>query len=578
MTLSLFPDRAPTIADLFGDDPDQGTLRYYQEDGKALLLKAFESEASALMVMATGLGKTVLFCEIARGWQDGNVLVLCDRDELVSQSRAALEKATGAIVEVEQGDWRASPNAKYVVGSIDSFHKDRLLKMAPNRFGLVIIDEAHRMMSDARLRVARFFQGGGAKLLGATATPDVAEEKALGQLYDCVPVCMGIEDGIDSGYLVPIEAISITVEEVELDKVSVGKANGGKDFDQGELDQEMLKGVQGVVNKVAELYPERKGIAFFPGIRSAELAAECFNSIRPGSAAFVCATTDKFVRRRIIADFRAGKIQYFCNVDVASAGLDVPVADMVILASPTMSRALYTQRVGRGTRVLPGVVDFIPGEHRAAERRAAIAASAKPNLLLLDFVGAGSRHSLSSIEDVLGGNYEPAEVAKAKEIREKSGSTNPRDALEKARAELVRLAQVKAAKVTASVRDFDPFRVYELDDTGRYAKRFGEKLATPKQVELLLKFKMEQSELVGITKRAAEKLLKVCFERSKLKLCTFKQLRMLKQFGITRTDITFARARMALDYIAEMGWGRGQPIDPGKLNELVYGTRESGED
>lgn len=577
MTLSLFSEARSrtTLADLFGDESG---LRYYQSECVELVMAALETEASALYVMATGLGKTLVACEIARRWTRGPVLVFSDRNDLIDQNRAAMEKVLG-LVELEQGDWSASPNARFVIGSVDSFHEKRLLEMPKDRFSLVVVDEVHKYLSEARVRAIKHFVAAGAKVIGCTATPGGrSNEKALGQLLDCVPFCMGIEDGIDQGFLVPIIGRSVTIEEVQLDNVSTGKKRGGEsDFNEGELEREMLKGIQGIVRKTIELEPNRTAIAFFPGVKSAELAADTFNSIRPGSAAFVCATTEKFLRKRIMADFRAKKIQYLCNVDIAGEGFDAPATDLVILASPTMSNAKYTQRIGRGTRVLAGVLDGISGRGEEAARKATIAASAKPNLVILDFVGAGTKNTLVGLEDALGGNYTPQEVERAKKERKDSTGqkVDPRAALEAARREL---QQIRAAQVKATVNNFDPFRIYQLDAANRYVERFGEKSATEKQLEVLRKFQVGDEELRGLSFRAAKKLLAVCFDRSKKKLCTLKQLRKLAQFGITRTDITFSRARMALDYLADVGWGRRTPVDPARLNEIAYGRRESGED
>jgi superfamily II DNA or RNA helicase len=572
LSLSLFtrPSSFASALDDIFDDEDPDGHRYYQRECDEAIRRAFETDRSTLVVMATGMGKTNVFSAVAKNWP-GSVLVLANRNELVEQARKRLEKMTGELVEVEQADWKASPRARLVVGSVQSFHKSRLEKMPKDRFSLVIADECDLFLAPTYRRVLEYFD---AKVLGVTATPDRGDEKALGQIFDSVAYVMGIEDGIDAGYLVPIVGRQVVFDEIELDRLD--KSSG--DLVQGELDEEMVKVVQGVVKETYRLEPDRQGIGFFPGVRSAELASEAFNSVVPGSSIFICATTEEFARKRMIADFRQGRVKYLCNVGIATRGFDCPPASLVIQACPTLSRSKYTQMVGRATRTLPGTVDYIDGTSRAADRRAAVAQSLKPNAVLLDFVGNSTRHSLVTLHDVLGGNYEPAEVELAKKKMKGSDASDPREALRQARAEIARMAQVKAAKVKASVRDFDPFRIFEVDDSDRYVARFGEKPVTEQQKTLLRRFKVTEEEMAGLSKKSAKKLVDTCFDRAKNKLCTLKQLRILKQFGITRTDISFERASQAMTYIIGTDWGRLRPVDPQVLNDLVYSQRQSGEE
>ena len=104
------------------------------------------------------------------------------------------------------------------------------------------------------------------------------------------------------------------------------------------------------------------------------MTAEIFNRHRAELAAWVCGKTDRDERRKVLADFAAGKIQVVCNCGVLTEGFDDPGVEVIIMGRPTKSRSLYSQMVGRSTRPLPGVVD---GPETADERKAAIAASAR---------------------------------------------------------------------------------------------------------------------------------------------------------------------------------------------------------
>ncbi len=570
MTLSLF-DR-PNWWDLLpeGDDADPDRLYWYQREAYDAINAKFAEHQSLLCMMATGLGKTRVFGTVAKH-HDGPVLTLCHRDELVQQARAAIESITGEMVEVEQGEWKASRRTRLVVGSVQSFHKRRLETMAKDRYSLVIFDECHRALAETFRRAFEFFD---AKRLGVTATPDRGDEKALGEIFDEVAYSMDIEDGIRAGYLVPIRGTEVILEKLDLD--SIGKSKG--DLAQGELDSEMAKVVDAVCQKTLELAGDRRTIAFFPGVKSAELAMMKLSERRPGSACFVCATTTELDRRALVRDFKQGRYQFFVNVDIASEGFDCPEVSCIANAAPTLSRARYAQRAGRGTRVLPGLVEKIRGKEGAPERRAAVASSRKPDMLLLDFVGDSVKHSLVAPEDLLGGNYTEAEVKKAKSLRKKEGGGNVQELLEKARAELNRLAQVRVI-AQAKIRPYDPFAVMGIDvrDDARY-ERFGVRAATPGQLSALANIGVPQEELNQLSRRAASALLDEMGQRRKKGLCTYKQLRTLQKFGVTDRNITFERANAAMTYLSQKEWGQRGRIDGHVLNEIIHHRRDPGEE
>lgn len=564
----------PKVADWydgFADAGDPDGLRYYQRSGCQAILDGFAKGAeSQLLVMATGLGKTQVFGAVAKHWP-GSVLVLAHRDELVEQARKRLEQMTGETVDIEQGDWKAQHRTRLVVGSVQSFHKRRLDKMPKGRYSLVIADEAHHYLAKSFRRALEHFD---AKVLGVTATPDRGDEKALGAVFDSVAYVFDIEDGIDAGYLVPIVGKRVVLEEISLDNVH--KTSG--DLQAGELDQEMLKAVGGIVQQTIKLEPLRRAICFFPGVRSAEAAMHQFNAVEQDSACFISAETEQFERRRIVKDFHAGRYKRLCNCGIATEGFDSPGVSLIVHGRPTLSRALYAQMTGRGTRVLPGTVDHLDGPAMALERRMAIAGSAKQDLAVLDVVGNSTKHSLSSVEDILGGNYSDEEVYRAKKDRKEGG--DPRAALRDARAELERMARAVKASVKASVRPFDPFRVFglEMPDEEKYTSRFGHKPATDGQIAALRKWKVPDEEIDQLSKSAASKLMAQLIGRKQAGLAGYGQLRVLQGFGIYDRNITKDRASAAITYIASKGWGKSGPVDPAVLADIVSHKRAAGED
>lgn len=516
--------------------------RWYQEEAIAAIRNSLRENRSTLCVLPTGMGKTFLFSSICKKWQ-GRVLVLAHRDELITQARDALIEATLEPVAIEKAEYRSS-NERLIVASIQTMHR-RLDLFPADYFALIIVDEAHRTIASSYMKVLNHFAE--AKVLGVTATPDRSDEKAMGKVFDDVAYVMDIEDGIDSGYLVPVRGKEVFVEEVDLSNVSTSAG----DLAQGELDQEMLKATESVVRKTYELAGSEQVIIFTPGVASAHAMCDRMNEMAPGKAIAIDGQTEPEKRKRLVAGFKGGQYQYLFNCAVATEGFDAPATSMVAIARPTKSRSLYAQMVGRSTRVLPGTVDHIDGKDRGAERRAAIAASKKPYATILDFVGNSGRHSLVGPVDVLGGSYTEEEVKLAKK-KVKEGQESPRQALQDARQELRRTAvAMAAAKVKARITEFDPFKTIGMrrDSEEYLSQRFGSQPMTEGQRNALKKFGMGERELGVMDKRSASKALNRLVDRAKKGLASLWQLEKLSKHTKVPDDVSFQSAMAACEYI-----------------------------
>lgn len=550
--------------------PEQHSrLHWYQQDARDAILGSLRESESTLAVMATGLGKTQVFSGVVEAWH-GNVLVLAHRDELVQQAADRLAAFTGENVEIEKRESRASNNARIVVGSVQSVtRQNRLDRMGADRFSLVIPDEAHHYTSATYKRVLDFFKN--AKRLGVTATPDRSDEKALGKLFESVAYCMDISEGIEQGYLVPIRGRRIELGEIDISGVKVA----GGDLIAGQLDEAILRATEGIVKGILEHEPGRQGIGFFPGIKTASFATDRMNALLPGMAAIVTASTPLEERRQIMRDFKSGKIRYLFNVGVATEGFDAPTSSLIIMGRPTKSRSLYAQMAGRGTRILPGVVDDFPGREEAAARRQAIAASEKPDMVILDFVGNSGRHSLVGPEDLLGGNYSEAEIELAKKKESPGGDIAA--ALQRARLELQRIAGQMKSQVHTKATAFDPFSCFGIDRDAQDARdvRFGYIPATDRQREALRRAGVDEDAMQAMSKSAATKLMATMIKRRELGLAVYPQLKALRKFGIaTPVRLSARNAARTIEYMTNL---RGFPPDPDVLDGLIMGDRQMGD-
>lgn len=396
--------------------------------------------------------------------------------------------------------------------------------------------------------------------MGMTATPDRGDEKALGKVWQDVAGVWDIVDGIEQGYLVPIRGRSVRVEEINLSGIS--KTAG--DLAVGELDAEMVKHIEGIVSKTLELEPGRQGIWFFPGVKSAELACDRINALLPNSCAFVYAETPKEERDDLMRGFKSGRYSHLTNVGIATEGFDAPNADMVVIGRPTLSRALFAQMVGRGLRVLPGVVDSVVGSDGGSARRGLIAGSNKRDCVVIDFAGNSGKHSLITPEDLLGGDYSDEEVKLAKEQAKNEVGADVLANLAAARRELKAMMAKIQSRVKATVQEFNPFSVLNMQDPDPHKERFREPM-TPGQVTKLKGYNLKDKQMAGLSKLEAQKLIGSLEVRRNLGLCSLNQLHVLKRYCDAPVNLTFRKASQAMNYLAESNWNPDRSVLQGMV-------------
>lgn len=528
-------------------------LRWYQREAKDAAEDKLLFHRSILLVLATGLGKTRLAGAIIGDW-DGAVLFLAHRDELITQAVKAIESITGEACEVEQAELRASEHCRIVVGSVQSVMRDkRLERLQRHRFSLIVIDEAHHAPAASYRKILDAFPD--AKVIGITATPDRGDGVAMGNVFETVAYQRDIAEGIDDGYLVPIRGVRVRLEKVDISSV---ETQGG-DLHVGQLDSVMFKATEGVVKETLRLAGERRGILFFPGVRSADLATHRLNTLKPGCAALVHAGTKDEERRDIMEGLRGGSIQFLCNVGIATEGFDWPEASYVGLARPTKSRSLYAQMVGRGGRPGPDAANGPTDVFESAARRELIRTSSKPDTIVADLVGNSGRHVLVSPVDLLGGKFTDSEVKRAKELEAElpdGAEADPKELLERARVDLAAISKRVRSVVRAQVADFNPFAMLGMDRDKEFdeAFKFGAKPISAAQKGLLKKAGIDERDLQGMPAHAAQRLVQTIMVRRQRNLASLQQLRTLRRYVAAPLNISSDRASAAIDYIAQGGW------------------------
>lgn len=468
-------------------------LRPYQSECVDAVFRSFAEHKSALAVLATGLGKTVIGSAVIGRFlatSSGRILWLAHREELIEQAAAAIRSIAGCAVSVEMGDSYADEYgfqpSPVVIASVPTMARERRRqRFRPERFGLIVTDEAHHAVARTYQEVYGYFRSGNPEIrhLGFTATPKRADDLAMGKVFDVVCFDYGIEPAVSEGWLVPVRQAIATVAELDLSRVKVV----GGDYAPGQLERVLTDPETKIVLKMTQPICENVGdaqaLVFAVGVGQAKALCDSLNNRKPGSAAWVSGETERDKRRYIVQQFKSGRLQIMCNCGVFLEGFDAPATNWVVMARPTKSLSLYVQMLGRATRPLPGIVEGLPD---AAARKAAIAASAKPWASVLDFTGAATLHARAATvtaADVLGGRYEDAAKQYARARLEESGSPKAiEEELDRAAAELALLneEEERRAKLVAdvdySVRYLDsrlagPQQQYQSGQRGEPATR-----------------------------------------------------------------------------------------------------------
>jgi len=416
---------------------------------------------------------------------------------------------------------------------------------------VVIVDEGHHSTSASYRRVLDWYMTNpDLRVLGVTATPDRADEEALGQVYETVALDYEIEDAIRDGWLVPVTQQMVHVEGLDFSgcRTTAGDLNGADLAKVMEYEENLHR----VVAPSIEIAGARRTLVFASSVDHAERMAEMFNRHRSGMAAWVCGKTPRDDRRRILADFAKGYVQVICNCGVLTEGFDNPGVEVVIMARPTKSRSLYAQMAGRATRPAEDIAHALNDHESPEARRALIEASCKPSCLIVDFSGNSGRHKLMTSVDILGGRVseQVRELAvkklgdgKPMRVDEALDAAAEAERKEKEREAARRVALTARAKWTA--QNVDPFDVFEVQPVADRGWDKGKHLSEA-QANLLRKQGIDPDTMPY---GQARQLLNELFRRWDNNLCSFAQAKTLRKRGMS-TNVTRDEAKRMIDEIA----------------------------
>lgn len=302
----------------------------------------------------------------------------------------------------------------------------------------------------------------------------------------------------------------------------------------------------GIADEMMKYCRDRKTVVFLPLVKTSQKFRDILNERGFCAAEVNGESTD---RAEILEQFDRGDYNVLCNSMLLTEGWDCPSVDCVVVLRPTKVRSLYSQMVGRGTRLYPG----------------------KDHLLLLDFLWHTERHELCHPANLICENEEVAQQM-TRNMEEAAGAPVDLEEAEKTASEDVVAQREEAlAKQLNEMRSrkkrlVDPLQFemsIQAEDLSGYVPAFGWEMSPPseKQISALQKFGIFPDEIGNAGKAA--KILDRLEKRRMAGLTTPKQIRFLEGRGFQHVGTwSFETARGMIDRIAANNWRTPYGIDP----------------
>lgn len=372
----LDPARLATIMRQVPEYPkSRRTLRPYQQDAVARFREGLTDTGRAQVVLATGLGKTVVMAEVVADLyrdgliRDNRVLVLADKRELIRQLQFGFWHQLPKWVPTHMlsgdeipafGDGITFATVQSIIGRLDDLPS----------YGLVLVDEAHHIGSASFRRALDALAP--PMVGGATATPWRGDGFDIDELLGRPLVQLGISDGLQRKYLSEVD-YRLLADNIDWSFVQEISAHN---YSLNQLNKKLLMPTRDeeAARRIVEVFRDenrRGGIVFSPTVDHSESFAGTLRGYGIRAEA-ISSRQEARERDRLMAMFRRGDIDILASVDLFNEGVDVPDVDLVVFMRATHSRRIFVQQLGRGLRLSPGkdkviVMDFVTDLRRMAE-------------------------------------------------------------------------------------------------------------------------------------------------------------------------------------------------------------------
>jgi superfamily II DNA or RNA helicase len=567
------------------------TLRTYQQEDFNGVLAAHQTHQSVIGQAATGMGKAVLLAALAEHYsKSGTVLILVDVRKLVRQLADTVMWYTGVRPGVEMGDERAVLSGqlldedKIIVGTVQTMYSgpegyERYRKLDPSKISALLLDECELFLAPKARAVVEYLLAANPNIraFGCTATPHRTDGIGIVNVFPRCAFQRDILWGIDEGWLVPARQAFVRVN-LDFSTLKLRKDEDGEaDYSDADIaerinnEQTLIELAKGIIHAAED----RKSIVVCPDVATAKAVEHYLDAERPGCARCVYGEMDDLAKDDVMDAHQRGDFQFLTSVMMLTKGYDDRTIRAVFNCRKTRSRRLYTQILGRGTRPnCEGLEDAADAD----ARRALIATSGKPDMLMVNLVGIAESVRDVTLIDVLGEAQDQAVADRAKQIALERGLDTD-DAIAAAEEELADEREVERLRAEMAQDELDrqdrdeaerrirrlvqvdaDVQVEYQDDLNVRAGQVGvEHRIPPNQLSLLRKAKVPEADIAGLDQRQAARLCRELVRRWKVGLCSYRQAKLLMKHGYSCDELrsmSFASAGEAITELKENNWRR----------------------
>nr|WP_062436744.1 DEAD/DEAH box helicase [Picosynechococcus sp. PCC 73109]AMA10630.1 hypothetical protein AWQ23_14375 [Picosynechococcus sp. PCC 73109] len=333
-------------------------LRPYQAQMVSEILSSLAQHDSVVGQLPTGGGKTIILSAIAHEFikRNESVCLLSHRDELVNQGADKLAAVSGQPVGIIKAGYPDNGDRLIQSASVQSLVR-RLHKYPSDRFGAIIVDEAHHTTAKTYRKILDHFEG--AYTLGFTATPCRGDGAGLDDLFSHMVTGPTIKRLIEAGHLSPYRYLAA-------EKSMVIK---GAKVRRGDYTSKSLAALNPRDQLAADLVSSYRQhcdgmrCLVFAIDRDYSKATAAMYQAAGIPAIHLDGETPQHIRKAALEAFQAGEIKVVCNVGLFTEGTDLPAVEALQMARPTKSLGLFLQMVGRVLRPAPGKTEAIIIDH-----------------------------------------------------------------------------------------------------------------------------------------------------------------------------------------------------------------------
>ncbi|QGU04305.1 DUF3427 domain-containing protein [Corynebacterium comes] len=354
-----------------GDSPVKTSPdgRIYPNDMQVRALESLRDlrelgEDKAVIISATGTGKTILAALAVRAAKPKRILFLAHREQILNKAmnefQRVLEEDTNQFGKLV-GNIRQT-DRKYLFSTVQSLSRGETLEaFSPETFDYIIIDEVHRAGADTYRRIIDHLTP--SFLLGLTATPERTDGFNVFELFDYnVPFEIRLHEALEEQMLVPFHYYGVT-DFVDDENETIDDVAQLRNL----IAEERVKHVLKMLRQYG--HPtDVKGLMFCSRKDEAQELSKLFNQSSLNGQRLrttVLTGEDSAAQRELVIEkLENGEIDYILTVDIFNEGIDIPLVNQVVMLRGTQSSIIFTQQLGRGLRKAPGkdhlrVIDFI---------------------------------------------------------------------------------------------------------------------------------------------------------------------------------------------------------------------------